>query len=88
MEKKKQQFDIIEKIYNGELIYCDKKNVNKEVDKLYNEVAVIWEENDTKVVENLVDKFSRIISLIEIEAFARGASFMEELKKDIDKVFI
>ena len=83
-----KEFNVIEKIYNGEISYCDKKPLNNKLEKLFNEVAVLLEQNDDKVVEEIIDKYTEIISLTEVEAFAKGMAFMEELRADINKVLV
>lgn len=81
------KLSIIQRIYDGEVMYCDKKPVNKEVDILFSDVAKLWEENENnKVLEELIDKYTKIISLSEIEAFAKGILFANELNSDIKKL--
>ena len=87
-ERVVRDFDVIQKIYNGDVIYCDKKPVNKKVDKLYSEIAELCENNDDKLVEELTNKYTQLISLLEIESFAKGIAFSEELMTDIKKVCI
>ena len=87
-ERDTNDFKVLKDIYNGDIIYCDKKLVNKTADKLLNEVAKIWEDNDNKVVEELVDKYTEIISILEVESFAKGVAFMKELSEDVKKVLI
>ena len=55
-----------------------KKSVNKKVDKLYSEIAELCENNDDKLVEELTNKYTQLISLLEIESFAKGIAFEEE----------
>ena len=87
-ERNTRDFNVIQKIYNGDVIYCDKKPVNKKVDKLYGEIAELCENNDDKLVEELTNKYTQLISLLEIESFAKGIAFSEELMMDIKKVYI
>ena len=86
IERNIKNFDVLKKIYDGEIMYCDKKPVNKRLEMLLNEVGVLWEQNNNKVVEELVDKYTEIISLTEVEAFAKGVAFMDQLNADIKKV--
>ena len=88
LERCTEKFGVLQKIYNGEIMYCDKKPINKKVNKLFSEVAELWEKNDTKAMEELIGKYTEIISLLEIEAFARGVAFMKELREDINKVLV
>jgi len=87
-ERDTTDFKVLKDIYNGDIMYCDKKLINKTADKLLNEVAKLWEANDNKVVEELVDKYTEIISILEVESFAKGVAFMKELSEDVKKVLI
>jgi len=88
IDRNTKNYNVLQKIYNGEISYCDKKPINKRLESLFNEVGVLWEENDNKVVEELVDKYTEIISLTEVEAFAKGVAFMKELMMDINKICV
>lgn len=85
-ERDTNDFKVLKDIYNVDIIYCDKKLVSKTADKLLSEVAKLWEDNDNKVVEELVDKYTEIISILEVESFAKGVTFMKELMEDMNKV--
>lgn len=85
-ERDTRNLGILKKIYDGDIMYCDKPTVNKDIDKLFNEINELHYQNNNKTVQQIIDKYTELISLLEIESFAKGVAFMEELMTDIKKV--
>jgi len=79
MNNKIEPLETIKKIYEGHIQFDDKPFVNKECDKLYMEIEDIRKKPKSVSYEVLFKKYDRLIRLLEVECFAKGARFMFDL---------
>jgi len=77
-------FEVIQQIYDGDICIADKQYVNPECDKLWSELNE-FSNTSCKKVKSMCEKVNRLIALIQIECFAKGAKFMSELMEELKK---
>jgi len=79
MNNKIEPLEVIKKIYEGDAEFDDKPFVNKECDKLCTEIEKMREKPESASNEVIIEKYDKLISLLEVECFAKGARFMLDL---------
>lgn len=79
MNNKIEPLEMIRKIYEGNAEFDDKPFVNDECDKLYTEIEKMHEKPGSTSNEVLIEKYDKLIGLLEVECFAKGARFMLDL---------
>ena len=53
-ERDTRNLGILKKIYDGDIMYCDKPTVNKDIDKLFNEINELHYQNNNKTVQQII----------------------------------
>jgi len=86
MSDKIKPLEVIKKIYEGHIQFDDKPFVNKECDKLYIEIEHMKKISGNVSNEMIFKKYDRLINLLEVECFAKGARFMFELIAELKPV--
>ena len=81
-----EPLEMIKKIYEGDAEFDDTPFVNRECDKLCMEIEKIREKPGSASNEVLLEKYDNLVSLLEVECFARGARFMLDLITELKPV--